>query len=414
MAPLPNWLQEAEKSARALLAEIPEIYHFHDTQHTLDVVAAADKLAKLAKLDAASEQLLAAAAWFHDIGYNLGAEEHEERGAQQARLALSALNLPEPDIAKVEQLILATKSGHKPQNGLESLISDADLSHLGQAHFWHRSSQLRKELTLTRDLILDEVEWLQTEINFLSKHNYHSKQGHSLFDASKQMHIEQLDKLLRKHQNDTAAAEESKGLTKRIEKQTKDKKGQDKEQKEKEKQIGRGVETMYRTTYRTHLTLSAMADNKANIMLSVNAIVISIILSSLVPNLSSRPELIAPTLILLLGSLGAIVFATMSTRPKVTKGNISVDEIKNRKGNLLFFGNYFNMQLNDFQWGMQELIDDPDYLYDTMSRDLFFLGVVLAQKYKYLSWCYSIFMYGLIGAVLSFAVATLWATFFKS
>ena len=33
-----------------------------------------------------------------------------------------------------------------------------------------------------------------------------------------------------------------------------------------------GVETMYRTTYNTHNNLSALADHKANLMLSINTI----------------------------------------------------------------------------------------------------------------------------------------------
>jgi hypothetical protein len=63
------------------------------------------------------------------------------------------------------------------------------------------------------------------------------------------------------------------------------------------------------------------------------------------------------------------------------------------------------MQLPDFQWGVKEMIKDPDYLYSTMSKDIYFLGVVLAKKYRYLSICYNVFMYGLILTVLSFVVA---------
>jgi len=65
------------------------------------------------------------------------------------------------------------------------------------------------------------------------------------------------------------------------------------------------------------------------------------------------------------------------------------------------------MDIKDFHWGMMEMIKDSDFLYSTMTRDLYYLGVVLAKKYRYLSICYSIFMYGLIFAVIGFAVAYL-------
>mgnify|MGYP000990837798 FL=1 len=63
------------------------------------------------------------------------------------------------------------------------------------------------------------------------------------------------------------------------------------------------------------------------------------------------------------------------------------------------------MPLEDFQWGVNEMLVDPDFLYSTMSRDLYFLGIVLAQKYRYLSICYNIFMFGLIISVAAFAIA---------
>ncbi|MCC7504263.1 MAG: hypothetical protein IT259_03130 [Saprospiraceae bacterium] len=63
------------------------------------------------------------------------------------------------------------------------------------------------------------------------------------------------------------------------------------------------------------------------------------------------------------------------------------------------------MKLEEFQWGVNEMLKDPEFLYSSMSRDLYFLGIVLAKKYRYLSLCYNIFMYGLISSVLAFAIA---------
>ena len=102
-----------------------------------------------------------------------------------------------------------------------------------------------------------------------------------------------------------------------------------------------------------------------------------------------------------------MIYATLSTRPKVTEGNTTRDMIKSRKVNLLFFGNFHNMKLEDFQWGVNEMLRDADFLYSSMSRDLYFLGIVLAKKYRYLSICYNIFMYGLIVSVLSFGLVFL-------
>jgi len=164
---------------------------------------------------------------------------------------------------------------------------------------------------------------------------------------------------------------------------------------------------MYRTTYRTHVNLSSIADNKANIMLSINAIVISITLSSLIPRFETSPKLIFPTIVLLAVCLAAVVFATLSTRPKITEGKFTREDISNKRSNLLFFGNFYNMNIDDFHWGMMEMIKDSDFLYSSMTRDLYYLGIVLAKKYRYLRICYGIFMYGLIISVVIFAIAFL-------
>jgi len=50
-------------------------------------------------------------------------------------------------------------------------------------------------------------------------------------------------------------------------------------QKAAKKGPGRGVETMYRSAYRNHINLSSIADNKANMMISINTIIMSLIIA---------------------------------------------------------------------------------------------------------------------------------------
>lgn len=164
---------------------------------------------------------------------------------------------------------------------------------------------------------------------------------------------------------------------------------------------------MFRTSLKNHMELSAIADNKANMMLSVSALVLSIVISSLASKLDKHSELIVPTIFIVLVCLVTIVLATLSTSPKITGGKFSTDDVKKRKANLLFFGNFHKMKLDDYDWGMKEMMKDKEYLYSSLIRDLHSLGVVLARKYQFLRWCYMIFMYGMIMAVLAFGVSAL-------
>ena len=139
----------------------------------------------------------------------------------------------------------------------------------------------------------------------------------------------------------------------------------------------------------------------------MNAIVISILASNLLPRLQEKFDwgLAIATICLTITCLLSMIYATLATRPKITEGKVTRDAIRQRKANLLFFGNFYNMPLEDFQWGINEMLKDSDFLYNTMSRDLYFLGIVLAKKYRYLSLCYNIFMYGLIVSVIAFIFA---------
>jgi hypothetical protein len=164
---------------------------------------------------------------------------------------------------------------------------------------------------------------------------------------------------------------------------------------------------MFRVTLRNHNKLSQIADTKANILLSVNAILISIALSNLVPRLDnpSNAHLIIPTVILIGFSVISIIFAIQSTRPKVTEGQFTKEDVAQKKVNLLFFGNFHQMKLEDFKWGMKEVMKDKEYLYDSMIKDLYFLGLVLDKKYKLLRTTYTVFTIGIVVSVLSFFIA---------
>ncbi len=169
----------------------------------------------------------------------------------------------------------------------------------------------------------------------------------------------------------------------------------------------RGIETMFRVALRNHITLSDIADTKANILLSVNAIIISLILSNLLSKLDnpSNNYLIWPTVIFALFTVVSIVLSVLATRPNVTSGKFTKEDVANKKVNLLFFGNFHKMKLDEFEWAMQEMMQDRDYLYGSLTKDLYFLGLVLNRKYSLLRTTYTVFMLGIIISVIAFAIA---------
>ena len=100
-----------------------------------------------------------------------------------------------------------------------------------------------------------------------------------------------------------------------------------------------------------------------------------------------------------------MVLSILATRPNVTQGKFTKEDVANKKVNLLFFGNFHQMKLEEFEWGIQEMMNDKDYLYGSLTKDLYFLGLVLNRKYNLLRTTYTVFMIGIIVSVIAFSIA---------
>ncbi len=177
-----------------------------------------------------------------------------------------------------------------------------------------------------------------------------------------------------------------------------------KKKKDKAAKGARGVETMFRTTYRTHIEMSGLADTKANIMISIIGIITSVIIASISPKIDANQWLLLPTAVLLIGCLISLVFAVLAARPRVSSSRVTLEDARQKRANILFFGNFVNMPKQDYVVAMKELIADPDSLYASMIQDIYSLGGVLALKFRYLRISYAVFMAALIAGVLLFVI----------
>jgi hypothetical protein len=180
------------------------------------------------------------------------------------------------------------------------------------------------------------------------------------------------------------------------------------EEQKKRPGTARGIETMFRSAYRVQMDLTGLADNKANMMISINGIIISIIIAAIAPKLDNNPWLLVPTTIFLVGNLVSIVYAILAARPRVSSAPITLQDLRDRQGNILFFGNFANLQEPDFLDGMKELIEDRELLYETMIRNIYGLGSVLKKKFALLQVAYTAFMLALILGVTSFIGVFVW------
>ncbi len=368
---------------------------FHNLNHTSDVVRAAEEIGKQSELNDDELESVIVAAWLHDIGYEDGAKDHELKAEEKARKLLNESGANHRKIMDVTDAIHSTRMPQQPRTLISKVLCDADMYHLASESCQEYAAKLRKEWELTGDKIVPDSDWLKTNLEFMENHIYHTPYGRSVLQQGKKKNIKLIRKLLdpdRKEKKSRKLEEEIVKLRSKLE-------------KEKTLKPDRGIETMFRTTSQNHLMLSQMADNKANILITINSIILSVVVSVLVRKLEENPNLVVPTILLISVCLTTTVFAILSTRPNLTAGRFTRDDIKGKRTNLLFFGNFYAMDVEDYEWSMKEMMKDADYLYGSLIKDIYYLGTVLAKKYKFLRIAYNIFMFGYVISIISFIIA---------
>jgi predicted metal-dependent HD superfamily phosphohydrolase len=395
------------------LNKVNKSFKYHNLEHTKGVVMACEKIADYYQLQPEDRTALLISAWFHDSGFSSGdAHGHEAISVRLATTFLQEHNADAAFVQKVSSCIGATRMPQSPGSLIEQILCDADLFHLGTDEFNAKNEELRLELSEFSKDELTKKKWRKMNISFLENHKYFTDYGRRKLQPVKEQHIEELKDKGENNKKSKKEKKEDAILVPFTEDLNKDPEA--KKKKEKDNQTERGISTVFRIMANNHASLSQMADSKANIMISVNAIILSLLISNLVRHLEGNIPLVVLTLMLVLTCVSAIIFAVLATRPNISHGTFTKEDIQKKSTNLLFFGNFHNMTLPDYDWAMKEMLNDRDYLYGSMVKDLYFLGVVLAKKYRNLRISYNIFMYGLVIAMVIYGIAVCIDSIFAS
>lgn len=384
-------IEKASEFVSQLLNEkLPSNCIYHNLTHTKRVFKSTKEIIEHTDVSEENKEILMLAALFHDTGFIHCDDGHEEQSVIISKEFLEEHNFPDASIEKVAACIRATKMEAQPSNTLEEILRDADASHFAKDYFEEASEFLRLELKLKGIKEYSKAKWRKGNIELLKNtHRYYTTYAKEYWTPLKNKNIE----LMEKQQNEVSQ----------------EKKDKEKKLKAKFKSLDpeKAIQSVFRVTLRNHIKLSDIADTKANILLSVNAIIISIALSNLIPKLDnpSNSYLIIPTIIFLLFTVASIILSVLATRPNVTSGKFTKEDVRKKRVNLLFFGNFHKMSLDEFNWAMNEMLDDKEYIYSSLTKDLYFLGLVLQKKYQILRLTYTIFMIGIVVSVIAFAIA---------
>ena len=173
-----------DHTIKLLSKKLPDNMTYHSINHTLDVVNSAIEIAEKQNLNDEETEIVQIAAWFHDIGYIRGCDNHELNGAEMARAFLSEQGYPDSKIEKVEGCIMATQMPQKPNNMLEQVICDADMMHLAGHNYFAKADLLHKEIEKTKVCKIPEPEWLKMNQEFLDKHCFFTEYARKNYEAA--------------------------------------------------------------------------------------------------------------------------------------------------------------------------------------------------------------------------------------
>ena len=386
---------------------------YHNIKFVKRIVKAVEKIGASEQLSLSEIDNLKIAAWFSHLGFSSNEKiiKHKDPknlfstcyscSLSQAKAYLSESPIEQKDADQIIKILEGALSFEPSDFKLSRILDDAINRDWGGKNGRKNIEKLYEELLLLDTLSISRSGWLEKATEYLNSHKYYSNYAIENYKPVKDRLIMKLEKEKKSFsKTENLAIKQELGISdeelKSLKKNLKSVKGRDE----------RGIQTMFRSTSKNHYTLNQMVDRKANIMISINSIILSLVLSRFIGTDSTMCIHNSPILILLVSAAVSIIFAVLSITPDKTHGSFSEEEVRNKKGNLLFFGNYHKMAFRDYEWGILQMINDSNYLYSSLIKDQYFLGQTISRKHRLIRVSLAAFLIGFIIAVVSFLVVS--------
>lgn len=365
---------------------------FHTVEHTRMIAGYSIEIALHYNLIESDCIIVGIAAWFHDVDYLFAEADKRKVKSVELMKAFMAGESQEPEIVHaIEECILATNWPAQPSNLLQQILIDSVNYHLGTDTFFSQNELLYQEQLLTNNQ-LSRYKWIKQTIKYLQKHQYFTEYCKDKLLVRKNRHIKGLKKEIKQLKADALLEKEnSKGTS------------QNSSFSHKRKQ-----EVLLLTTGH-YDKLIAAADVKGNILLSINAIIASIIILLLPDKLPSDFLEAIPVIILMLTCVVSIIMSILVIWPKPASGVFKQNDIDNNKINLLNFGNFYKMSYGEYEQTTKLMMEDAEYFNMSLLQQTYYSGVDVARKYRLIRIAYTIFLTGIIVSVIAFGIASLLA-----
>jgi predicted metal-dependent HD superfamily phosphohydrolase len=368
---------------------------YHNLAHTSRLLESANRMNDYFKLDDKNYFIVCAALWLYDLEL-ITSDNGEIKKTALSDGLLDSLEVNIDERSEIKNCILASNGLRQPVTLNEKIVCDAVSFYLGTPYFSEYNKLKRKETEAITGEKIKGVVWRSRTVSLLQNHQFQTSFCQDLLNKTKEENLKTITNLHGGKKNNLTDLPDIRHGQSIVHPPG---------WKYKSKHHLSGVETVFRNSSSNHLNLSVMADNKAFIMISVNSILISLGIGLIIGKFVLIPKLFVPTVLLLFVNVFTIIYSVLATRPGVMKGKFTVEDVQNKKVDLLFFGNFFKMPLVDFEYGMKQMMDDSDFLYDNLIRDIYAQGQILGRKFRLLRSSYNIFMYGTASVVVAYIIS---------
>jgi hypothetical protein len=371
---------------------------FHNIAYVQKTVDFAAEICKMEALSPQETEEVLVAAWLFPVGFLTGYPDYKKHSLVAATTFLEEKQVGNDQIILISRLIETVIDNSVPENRQGKILHDATEFYLAADDFLLWLKYRRQERNFFLAPKLTKRSFLQTALNHMLTHHYYTKSANTLFLAGKETNLLKLRLIVSKELERqipvdnriliNGMKDEIKSLNQKMEKRL---------------SSVRGFDALYRITARNQVALSGLADNKSNILISLNTLIVTAIITFVFIYKHDLNYLMVPTFIVIGYSVVSISLAILATRPKIKPGVFKMDDFYSGKVNLLFYGNFYKMDYDDYNRAMRDMLGNQELLLNNLNRDQYTFGKILGRKFMLINYSFTVFLVGFILSVVSFA-----------
>lgn len=375
-------ITESEKYISALFVEkLPHNILFHNFDHAVRVKNYAETIGEHSGLTGDEMNLLRICALFHDTGYVNAHKDHCKESMGIAAGFLTKHGIDQLIIDHAMEIIGSAGHPQHPKDKIAEVLCDAEMMYITADNCLEQFDLLFDEIALVEKDSHRRQVYEKKQLELFNQHKFFTEYGRTTLQPLKEAAITRISERMKRRK--LVEQKKETAVPKKI-------------------SYSRGVDTMFRITARNQINLNSIADNKSNILISVNAIIISIIITMLAGNIGNMSQDIFPIIVFLVICLITIIIAILSTRPNLVTRKFTGEDVKNKTVDLTFFGNFIKLSYDDYLAAVKNMMTDDEHLYSTLLKNQYELGKILSKKFKLVRIAYNVFMVGIIITVLVF------------